>query len=43
MAFNYFYPLLDDYMTSCAMDKPKMLRMRAGEDCTKIENMMTRH
>ena len=43
MAFNYFYPLLDDYMTSCAMDKPKMLRMWAWEDSTKIVNMMTMH
>ena len=43
MAYNYFYPLLDDYMTSCAMDKPKMLRMWTWDDSSKIVNFMTMH
>ena len=42
-SFLYFYPLLDDFMNSQAMDKPKMLRMWAWEDSTKIVNFMTLH
>ena len=43
MSYNYFYPLLDDYMQSAAIDKPKMLRLWAWDDATKIVNFMTLH
>ena len=40
-SYNYFYPLLDDYMQSAAMDKPKVLRMWTWDDSTRIANFMT--
>ena len=43
MSFQYFYPLMDDYMTAMATDKPKMLRMWSWDDSTKIVNFMTLH
>ena len=43
MSFQYFYPLLDDFMTYQAIDKPRMLRMWTWEDSTKIVNFMTLH
>ena len=42
-SFNYFYPLLDDYMSSQAMDKPKMLRMWSWDDSSRIVNFFTVH
>ena len=32
---------MDDYMTSMAMDRPKMLRLWTWEDSTKIVNFLT--
>ena len=43
MSFQYFYPLMDDYMNATAMDKPKMLRMWTWDDSTRIVNFMTLH
>ena len=43
MSYLYFYPLMDDFMTAQAMDKPKMLRMWTWDDSTKIVNFMTLH
>ena len=40
-SYNYFYPLLDDYMQSAAMDKPKVLRLWTWDDASKISNFMT--
>ena len=34
---------MDDYMSACAMDKPKMLRMWTWDDATKIVNFMSLH
>ena len=42
-SYNYFYPLLDDYMASAAMDKPKSLRLWTWDDASKIVNFMTVH
>ena len=42
-SWQYFYPLLDDFMSSQAMDKPKMLRMWDWDDSSKIVNFMTMH
>ena len=43
MSFQYFYPLMDDYMNATAMDRPKMLRMWTWDDSTRIVNFMTLH
>ena len=43
MGYQYFYPLMDDFMRAQAMDKPKMHRMWTWEDSTKIVNFMTLH
>ena len=43
MSYLYFYPLMDDFMTAQAMDKPKMLRMWTWDDSTKIVNFMSLH
>ena len=42
-SYNYFYPLLDDYMAACAMDKPKTLRLWTWDDASRIANFMTLH
>ena len=34
---------MDDFMSSMAMDKPKMLRMWTWDDSSKIVNFMTCH
>ena len=34
---------MDDYMQSAAMDRPKLLRLWAWDDATKIVNFMTQH
>lgn len=43
MSYQYFYPLLDDFMTYQAIDKPRMLRLWTWDDSTRIVNMMTIH
>ena len=43
MSYLYFYPLMDDFMSAQAMDKPKMFRMWTWEDSTRIVNFMTLH
>ena len=43
MSFNYFYPLLDDYMTMSAIDKPRNLRLWTWEDSSKIVNFVNLH
>ena len=42
MSYQYFYPLLDDFMTYQAIDKPRLLRMWTWDDSTRIANMMIR-
>ena len=43
MSYLYFYPLLDDFMTGQAIDKPKMGRLWTWDDASKIVNFMTLH
>ena len=43
MSYLYFYPLMDDFMTAQAMDKPKMFRMWTWDDSSRIVNFMTLH
>ena len=43
MSYQYFYPLLDDYMSSAALDKPKAGRLWAWDDASKIANFLTVH
>ena len=43
MSYQYFYPLLDDFMTYQAIDKPRLLRLWTWEDSTRIANLMTIH
>ena len=43
MSYLYFYPIMDDFMTSYAQDRPKMLRMWTWDDSSKIANFMTLH
>ena len=41
MSYQYFYPLLDDFMTYQAIDKPRLLRLWTWDDSTRIVNMMS--
>ena len=41
--WQYFYPLLDDFMRAQAVDKPRMNRLWTWEDSSKIVNFMTLH
>ena len=43
LSYQYFYPLLDDFMTYQAIDKPRLLRLWTWEDSTRIANLMTTH
>ena len=36
-------PLLDDYMSAAAMDRPKMQRLWSWEDSTRMANFITLH
>ena len=41
--FQYFYPLLDDYMTSNNIDRPRLLRTWTWQDSSKIVNFFDMH
>ena len=43
LSFQYFYPLLEDFMTYQAIDKPRLQRLWTWEDSTRMANMMTVH
>ena len=43
MSYQYFYPLMDDFMTYQAIDKPRMLRLWTWDDSTRIVNFMSLH
>ena len=43
MAYMYFYPLLDDYMSANAVDRPRILRTWTWQDSNKIVNFMDLH
>ena len=43
LSYQYFYPLLEDFMTYQAIDKPRLLRLWTYDDSTRIANMMTLH
>ncbi len=43
MSYQYFYPLLEDFMTYQAIDKPRLLRMWTWDDSSRIVNMMSVH
>ena len=43
MSYQYFYPLLDDFMTYQAIDKPRLLRLWTWDDSSRIVNMMSVH
>ncbi len=43
LSYQYFYPLLDDFMTYQAIDKPRLLRLWTWDDSTRIANFMTTH
>ena len=41
--FQYFYPLLDDYMQANAVDRPRLLRTWTWQDSSKIVNFFDLH
>lgn len=43
LSFQYFYPLLDDYMGASAVDRPRLLRTWTWDDSTRIVNFMNVH
>eukprot|EP00347_Sterkiella_histriomuscorum_P019105 403342929 len=43
MSFQYFEPLLGDYMNYIAIEKPRSLRLWTWDDSTKIVNFLTLH
>ena len=43
MSFNYFYPLLDDFSSSQAVDKIRILRTWTWDDSTRIVNFFNCH
>ena len=43
MGYQYFYPLLDDYMQQSAMDRPRSLRTWTWQDSSKIVNFFNLH
>ena len=43
LSYQYFYPLLDDFMTYQAIDKPRLLRLWTWDDSTRIANFMSAH
>ena len=42
-SFQYFYPLLDDYMGQNAVDRPRILRTWTWQDSSKIVNFFNLH
>ena len=43
MAYLYFYPLMDDYMSANAVDRPRILRTWTWQDSCKIVNFFDSH
>ena len=43
LSYQYFYPLMDDFMNSAALDRPKMLRMWTWDDSSRIVNFVSLH
>ena len=43
LSYQYFYPLLDDYMNASAVDRPRNLRLWTWEDSTRIVNFFDCH
>ncbi|CDW81323.1 UNKNOWN [Stylonychia lemnae] len=43
MSFQYYQPLLDDFMTYFAIDRPRTLRLWTWDDSTRIVNFLTVH
>ena len=43
MSYQYFYPLLDDYMQANNIDRPRNLRTWTWTDSSKIVNFMSLH
>ena len=43
LSYQYFYPLLDDYMTQNNVDRPRVLRTWTWSDSIKIVNFFDSH
>ncbi len=43
MSYQYFYPLLGDFMTYQAIDRPRAQRLWTWEDSTRIVNYLNLH
>ena len=43
MSYQYFYPLLDDFMAAQSIDRPRILRTWTWQDSTKIVNFFDLH
>ena len=43
LSFQYFYPLLDDFNSVNATDRPRILRAWTWQDSSKIVNFFTMH
>ena len=43
MAYNYFYPFMDDYMSLYAIQSPRSLRLWTWEDSQKMVDFYRNH
>ena len=43
MSYLYFYPLLDDYTSQNAVDRPRILRTWTWQDSCKMVNFFDHH
>ena len=43
MSFQYFYPLMDDYMKAYAIDRPRIFRTWTWQDSSRIVNIFDLH
>ena len=43
LSYNYFYPLLDDFTSANAIDRPRLLRTWTWDDSTRIVNLFNMH
>ena len=43
LSYQYFYPLLDDFSISMAVDKPRILRTWTWDDSSRMVNFFNCH
>ena len=43
LSYLYFYPLMDDFMSANAVDRPRLLRTWTWQDSSKIVNFFDAH